>query len=66
MLYNVIRAILSCVYRIMFKIEVIGLENIPQGERLIIAPNHMSNFDPQILGVFLPIDMGFMAKESLF
>ena len=66
MLYNVIRAILSCVYRIMFKIEIIGLENIPQGERLIIAPNHMSNFDPQILGVFLPIDMGFMAKESLF
>ena len=62
MLYNVIRAILSCVYRIMFKIEVIGLENIPKGERLIITPNHMSNFDPQILLVFMTIDIGFMSK----
>lgn len=66
MLFNVIRAVLKVVYRVMFKIEISGLENIPNGKRLIIAPNHLSNFDPQILGVFLPLDMGFMAKDSLF
>ncbi len=66
MLFNVIRTVLKAVYRIMFKIEISGIDNIPNDKRLVIAPNHLSNFDPQILGVFLPLRMGFMAKDSLF
>lgn len=66
MLFKILRTVLKPFYRMMFKIEVEGTDNIPQGGRLIIAPNHISNFDPQILGVFLPADMGFMAKDSLF
>ena len=59
---KVVRGFLSAIFRV----EVEGAENIPQNGAFIIAPNHLSNFDPPVLGVFLPVKMAYMAKESLF
>ena len=35
-------------------------------ERCIIACNHMSNFDPPIIGCLFPTNIHFLAKEELF
>jgi 1-acyl-sn-glycerol-3-phosphate acyltransferase len=35
-------------------------------ERCIIASNHMSNFDPPLIGSTMPIAIHFLAKEELF
>ncbi len=54
-------------YRLMFKIEIEGLEKIPRDKNFIVTPNHLSNFDPPLIAAFLPIDnMAYMAKASLF
>ncbi len=62
-----ILAIARGIYRLLFKIELEGLENIPKDKNFILTPNHLSNFDPPLIAAFLPIDnMAYMAKASLF
>lgn len=64
---NFILASARLIYRLLFKVEIEGLEKIPQGKNFIITPNHLSNFDPPLIAAFLPIeDMAYMAKASLF
>ena len=46
-----------------------GLENLPSTGPFILAPNHMSNFDPVSMGYFLGdngFEVRFLAKHSLF
>ncbi len=54
------------VFRKLLKVEVEGLENIPQKGGCIIASNHRSNLDPFVLNVISPRPILFMAKEELF
>ncbi len=62
-----ILGIVRGIYRLLFKIEIEGLENIPKDKNFILTPNHLSNFDPPLIAAFLPIDnMAYMAKASLF
>ncbi len=46
-----------------------GLQNLPESGPFIVAPNHISNVDPPLMGYFLAdngIEIRFLAKESLF
>ncbi len=55
------------IYRLLFKVEIEGLENIPTDKNFVVTPNHLSNFDPPLVAAFMPIDnMAYMAKASLF
>lgn len=64
---NVILIIVRAFYRLLFgKIEVVGKENIPKDKNFLLAPNHLSNFDPPLIAAFVPAEMAYMAKESLF
>ena len=47
-----------------FKIE--GIENVPLEGPVIIACNHVSYWDPILVGCALPRQIFFMAKEELF
>ncbi|GBR72962.1 1-acyl-sn-glycerol-3-phosphate acyltransferase [Candidatus Termititenax aidoneus] len=48
-----------------FRVNVKGLENIPQ-KPLIIASNHTSYFDIFIALGYLPVNFSFVMKEELF
>ena len=61
-----ILALIRGIYRILFRIEIEGLENIPKDKSFLVIPNHISNFDPPMIAAFLPVNMAYMAKESLF
>ncbi len=64
---KVVLAIARGIYRLLFKIEIEGLGNIPKDKNFILTPNHLSNFDPPLIAAFLPIEnMAYMAKASLF
>ncbi len=63
---NFIMSIVRGFYRLLFKIEIEGLENIPKDKNFLVTPNHLSNFDPPLIAAFLPIDLAYMAKASLF
>ena len=67
MLYNFVHLITSFIYTVFFKLEVIGLENVPANGPVIIASNHISNLDPPTIGTALKNrQMSFMAKAELF
>lgn len=66
MFYWIGRAVLWLIYHIKFKIKVIGKENIPPKGGIIIASNHVSNFDPPMVGIIFKGVCTFMAKEELF
>jgi 1-acyl-sn-glycerol-3-phosphate acyltransferase len=54
---------------LLAKIEIEGAENVPEEGPFILAPNHVSEFDPLILSVAvwrLGRAPRFLAKESLF
>ena len=51
---------------IFYKIEYIGRENIPTDRNFIVAPNHISYFDPFLAGEAVKKPIAFMGKKELF
>lgn len=61
--------ILRLFFKIFKSIEVIGLENIPKKGPVIIASNHISNYDPPAILSFIDKirkDTSVIAKKELF
>lgn len=66
MIYFILRVIFCTFFKLLFRAEIIGKENLPREGAAIVAANHMSNWDPPLLACFLPRPVGYMAKEELF
>ncbi|GKU79564.1 1-acyl-sn-glycerol-3-phosphate acyltransferase [Paenibacillus sp. L3-i20] len=66
MLYRIFRFLLNTIYTLVFRLEARGLHHIPAEGPVILASNHISNFDPPTIGVKVPRKVYFMAKEELF
>ena len=64
--YKTCYCIGNTVFRIVFRFNVLGKENIPKKGSIILCSNHTSNFDPLILGLAIPRQIRFMAKIELF
>ena len=67
--YVIVRNVVVSILRLLFRWRFIGLDKIPKRGPIIIAPNHISNFDP--LGMGLMVDHAgrrprFLAKASLW
>ena len=52
--------------KIFFRIRVDGIRNIPRKGPFIIAPNHISFLDPVAAGAFVPRNLYYMARDTLF
>jgi len=54
--------------RLLFKIKVHGLENIPKRKPFILCSNHINWMDPLTIGTSLPASyrIHFMAKQEIF
>ncbi len=66
MVYFISRNILKALFKIFFRLRIVGFENCPKNGPLIIAPNHTSFLDPLIAGFAVPRELNFMARSSLF
>jgi len=66
MVYRIGRFLLKLISKIFFPVTVKGLENIPREGSFILAANHVSNFDPFLIGSFCGRILSFPAKDSLF
>lgn len=64
--YYVFKMLSKIYFSILFKVDIVGEENIPKSGGAIICSNHMSNYDPVILGAFMKRLPRFMAKKELF
>ena len=64
-----IAACLHLLSRLLFRLEITGLENIPstntaQAKNLLIVANHESFIDGLLLGLFLPIQATFVVNGT--
>lgn len=66
MFYSCLAVFLRCCFKIFFKAQILGAENVPKDGAVILAANHISNFDPPFLGSFSPRPVHYMAKIELF
>ena len=66
MLYRFLKVAFHFIYSLLFRCEVHGAENLPAEGPVIVAANHMSNWDPPLLGTYARRHISFMAKEELF
>lgn len=53
-------------FRIPGGLRVKGRQNVPMDGPLLVAPNHVSNLDPEAVAVSMPRQIAFMGKAELF
>ena len=60
---------LGTLFRLFYRVEAVGLENVPEGG-VLLYPNHSDAIDPVLIGACLPVKFDLklhtMAKDSLF
>ena len=66
MFYKLLRVFFRLWFKILFRARIIGTENVPLEGAIIVAANHLSNWDPPFLATFLDRNVFYMAKEELF
>jgi 1-acyl-sn-glycerol-3-phosphate acyltransferase len=66
--YSFLRLLFLTVLKFFFRYKAIGVENISSEGGLIVAANHVSYWDPLVMGCGLPKTkiIHFMAKAELF
>lgn len=52
--------------KLVYRLEVHGLENVPEDNDYIVCPNHLSTLDPPLMCGVMPRRVSFMAKKELF
>jgi 1-acyl-sn-glycerol-3-phosphate acyltransferase len=65
-LYGFSHALIEIIYDICFRGEIAGTENLSPSGGYIVASNHASFLDPPIVGLFLPRQVSFFARKSLW
>lgn len=65
--YRIGTKVIYWVWRVMFGFKVKGREHIPPNGGIIIAANHLSNYDPPLIGAGVwSRECYFFAKRELF
>ena len=64
--YSASRLVVSAFLGTLTGWKVVGRERVPRTGGLIVASNHVSFWDPPLVGSALPRELSFLAKEELF
>jgi len=64
--YRIFRGFFRIIFSLVFRWQVIGREHIPKEGPVILCANHISLWDPPLLGSGIERQVNFMAKEELF
>lgn len=64
--YELTRMVVTPICLFVYRCRAIATENVPATGPVILAPNHFSNLDHFLAGVYLRRKIRFMAKSQLF
>lgn len=64
--YSFVRGLLAGVFKLYFRVEVIGREHVPEAGGFVVSPSHRSNLDTPIICVITKRRLRYMGKESLW
>lgn len=62
---SLIRPIVKLIFKLLYKIEAKGLENVPLKGAVLLTPNHISYIDPILVGVLLTRRIYFMTWDEM-
>lgn len=65
MLYYIFRFLFAVMLKITGRYQIAGRENFPRSGSAIVVSNHISNWDPLMVGVAMPRQVNFIAKSEL-
>jgi len=65
-LYHTGRQLTRLISRFVFRIKITGADNVPSSGPFILATNHISYYDPPLVGSWIRREVYFMAKQELF
>ncbi len=66
MFYYLVKALCWLLLKIFWRMEIRGIENLPESGGLIITSNHVSYLDPAVLVASLNRKIYFIAKKEVF
>lgn len=66
MLYSFVRGAIHLYLLAWHRLEIVGLENLPQHGAYIVSPIHRSNLDSLVISAITRRRMRYMGKESLW
>jgi 1-acyl-sn-glycerol-3-phosphate acyltransferase len=64
--YRFARAVVLSVFKVLFRVRVVGREQVPRSGAYIVAPTHRSIFDVPFSAFITTRTVRFLAKEELF
>lgn len=62
----IVRGALYIWFKLVYRLEINGLENVPKEGPIIFCGNHRSYIDPPLIVATAKRDMKFLAKEELY
>ena len=65
-LYLVGQILLWWYFHLVFRMKVVGAENVPKEGPVLLCSNHLAKRDPVLLGLSQSRQVFYMAKEELF
>ena len=65
-IYGFFHSLCRLAHQMFVRGDVAGLENLPKAGGYIVAANHASHLDPPIVGQFLPRQVSFFARKTLW
>lgn len=65
-LYLVTNVFYMIRFKLVYRLEVYGQENIPKDNKYIVAANHLSTLDPPLVCAVMKRGVAYMAKKELF
>jgi len=60
------KAVFRGIFHVLGRVKVIGQENIPYGKPYVVAMNHVSIFDPPLIGAFWPEQLEIIGAADVF
>lgn len=64
--YSATRFVAGGLFGLLTRWEIRGAERAPRSGGLIVASNHISFWDPPLIGAAFPREIHYLAKEELF
>jgi 1-acyl-sn-glycerol-3-phosphate acyltransferase len=64
--YGLFHYLTTVIHGMAFRGEVYGQENLPLDGAFLIASNHASHLDPPVVGSFVPRQLCFFARKTLW
>ncbi len=64
--YRFARSVVLSVFKVVFRVRVVGRERVPTAGAYIVAPSHRSILDVPFAAYITPRTVRFLAKDDLF